>query len=64
MYINVPERKISALPGPGQYKIPSKFDKYEGLDIIAKKMIKKLSRQGQSQSHRPNLKNTHEDVIR
>jgi hypothetical protein len=46
MYINVPERKISALPGPGQYKIPSKFDKYEGLDIIAKKMIKKLSRQG------------------
>lgn len=28
LYVQVPESEIRYLPGPGQYKIPSKFDKY------------------------------------
>ena len=28
LYVQVPESELRYLPGPGQYKIPSKFDKY------------------------------------
>lgn len=48
MYVNVPESHVRYLPGPGQYKLPSKFDKFQGMDVIAKKLIKKLNKEGHS----------------
>ena len=43
MFVSIPERKLFGTPGPGQYRIPSRFDSYQGMDIIARKLIKKLS---------------------
>lgn len=57
--IHVPESHIRFMPGPGQYKIESKFDQYRGLDNIAKKLIKKLNRFTPK-----NKKTMQEDLIR
>ncbi|TNV82959.1 hypothetical protein FGO68_gene5086 [Halteria grandinella] len=59
MYIQVPEGHLRHLPGPGQYRPQSKFDKYQGLDIVARKLIKQLSKEGHSKAQPKKIKVKH-----
>lgn len=42
MLINVKESYFRMLPGPGQYRPISAFDKHARFDIVAIKMLEKL----------------------
>ena len=42
MLINVKESYFRMLPGPGQYRPPSAFDKHARFDPVARKLLQKL----------------------